>query len=132
MRRQPNRGASAQPYLRSIARGKTVAAGFLLGVQQPDARAQLAAQDALPLATLVDSTVRDLRDRFWISIDDPTTRELDQISEAESLADGTTRLRVAIADVDAWVPPGSPLDHHAARNATSVFTGVVSYPMLPE
>ncbi|MDP8909502.1 MAG: RNB domain-containing ribonuclease, partial [Chloroflexota bacterium] len=60
------------------------------------------------------------------------TRDLDQVSLAEGLEDGATRLRVAIADVDAWVPQGSPLDRHAAANATSVFTGVVTYPMLPE
>ncbi|HZG68646.1 MAG TPA: RNB domain-containing ribonuclease [Herpetosiphonaceae bacterium] len=132
MGRQTNRGQSARPYLRSVARTKTIDAGFLLGVQQPDAKAQLTAQDGVSLDTLVDTTVRDLRDLAWISIDDRASRDLDQVSVAELLEDGATRLRVAIADVDAWVPQGSPLDRHAAGNATSVFTGVVSYPMLPE
>ena len=132
MRSQTNRGGSARPYLRSVARAKTIDAGFLLGVQQPDAKAQLAAQEGVSLDTLVDTAVRDLRDLAWISIDEPTTRDLDQISVVDRLADGATRMRVAIADVDAWVPQGSPLDRHAAGNATSVFTGVVTYPMLPE
>ena len=132
MRSQTNRGASPRPYLRAVARTKTLAAGFALGVQQSDAKAQLAAHATVVLDTLIDSAVRDLRDLPWIAIDEPASRDLDQISAADVLPDGTTRLRVAIADVDAWVPQSSPLDRHAARNAASVFTGVVSYPMLPE
>ncbi len=132
MRHQPNRGERARPHLRAIARTKTIDAGFLLGVQQPDAKAQLAEQESLSLEAFVDPGVPDLRDLQWISIDERASRELDQISVAEVLADRSTRLRVAIADVDVWVPQGSPLDRHAARNATSVFTGIASYPMLPE
>lgn len=133
MRNQTNRGkSSARPYLRAIARQKTIDAGFLLGVQQPDAKTQLIAQEGVSLDTLVDLTVRDLRDLPWLSIDERITRDLDQVSVAESLGDGATRLRVAIADVDAWVPQGSPLDRHAAGNATTVFTGVATYPMLPD
>lgn len=132
MRNQPNRGERARPYLRSVARTKTIDAGFLLGVQQPDAKTQLTALDTVALETLVTGDVRDLRDLPWLSIDEQATRELDQISVAEALEDGATRLRVAIADVDAWVPQGSPLDRHATRNATSVFAGIVTYPMLPD
>ncbi|MBA3944878.1 MAG: RNB domain-containing ribonuclease [Herpetosiphonaceae bacterium] len=130
MRSQTN--PSPRPYLRSVARTKTLDAGFLLGVQQPHAKEQLAAQEGVSLDTLVDTTVRDLRDLTWLSIDESTSRDLDQLSVAELLADSATRLRVAITDIDAWVPQGSPLDLHAAGNAVSVFTGVVTYPMLPE
>lgn len=132
MRSQTTRGQSARPYLRSVARTKTIDAGFLLGVQQPDAKAQLAAQDGVALETLIDENVRDLRELPWLSIDERASRDLDQVSVAEPLAGGATRLRVAIADVDAWVPQHTPLDRHAAGNAVSVFTGVVTYPMLPE
>ena len=59
------------------------------------------------------------------------SRDLDQVSAADVQPDGATRLRMAIADVDAWVPQRSPLDRHAAANATSVFTGVVSYLHAP-
>ena len=39
---------------------------------------------------------------------------------------------VGIADVDAFVPKQTPIDQHAARETTTVYTGVRNFPMLPE
>jgi ribonuclease R len=75
--------------------------------------------------------IRDLRSLLWSSIDNTTSRDLDQIEHAESLADGGIRLRIGIADVDVLVPKGSAIDRHAMANATSVYTGIAVYPMLP-
>jgi exoribonuclease II len=79
-----------------------------------------------------NSTIRDLRHLTWFSIDNDDTRDLDQLSVAEPLAAGGTRLLVAVADVDAMVRPGGAVDGHAAVNTTSVYTAAGVFPMLPE
>lgn len=79
-----------------------------------------------------DGDIRDLRHLRWFSIDNDDTRDLDQLSVAEPLGGGRARLLVAIADVDAMVPPGGAVDDHAGANTTSVYTAAGTFPMLPE
>ena len=86
----------------------------------------------IPDGPRTDSSVRDLRDLLWSSIDDGKTRDLDQVEFAESLPNRDVRLMIGIADVDAFIPKGAPLDEYAATNGSSVYTGVKTYPMLPE
>ena len=74
---------------------------------------------------------RDLRSLLWSSIDNDSSRDLDQIEVADRLDSGT-RIRIGIADVDADVETGSPIDRHAAEQTTTVYTGVKTFSMLPE
>ena len=76
--------------------------------------------------------VRDLRQLLWASIDNDDSRDLDQLTVAESLGRGQIRVLVAIADVDALVPQDDAIDDHARRNTTSVYTTAAIFPMLPE
>lgn len=76
--------------------------------------------------------IRDLRGLPWVSIDNESSRDLDQLSVAAPLANGVTQILVAVADVDAVVHRGSALDEHARVNTTSVYTAAQIFPMLPE
>lgn len=73
---------------------------------------------------------RDLRALPWTSIDNPESQDLDQVEVCERVAGGV-RLYVGIADVASYVAKGSATDEYAATNATSVYTGVRVFPMLP-
>src|SRR5438309_899596 len=56
--------------------------------------------------------VKDLRNLLWSSIDNDTSKDLDQIEYAEGV-NGGIRVLVGIADVDADVSRGTPIDQHA-------------------
>jgi exoribonuclease-2 len=101
---------------------------------QPDFPAgtdtELAAIEAHPEAPSVPG-IQDLSGLLWSSIDNDTSKDLDQIEWAEQLADGRIRVLVGVADVDARVAKGTIIDGHASSETTSVYTGVKVFPMLP-
>ena len=101
---------------------------------QPDfpvaAASELAAIAAQPEAPAAPG-ITDLRKLLWSSIDNDTSKDLDQIEWAEQLPDGRIRILIGVADVDARVSRGTVLDTHARSETTSVYTGVKVFPMLP-
>ncbi|MGD0569340.1 MAG: RNB domain-containing ribonuclease [Candidatus Sulfotelmatobacter sp.] len=98
----------------------------------PEVQQQLADLRAHPPAIMAGGDVRDLRDRLWSSIDNDTSRDLDQIEVAERLPNGDAKVLIGIADVDAFVPKLSAIDQHAARETTTIYAGIRNFPMLPE
>lgn len=96
----------------------------------PEAAQEVAAirSNGLPAAS---PAVRDLRDLLWSSIDNDTSRDLDQIEVAMEAPEGI-RVLVGIADVDCRVETGSAIDRHAESQTTTVYTAVRVFPMLPE
>src|ERR1035441_9824362 len=100
---------------------------FSPGVQQ-----QLAQLTLHPPAIVPSGNIRDLRSLLWSSIDNDTSRDLDQIEVAERLPNGDVKVMVGIADVDAFVAKDSPIDQHAAKETTTVYTGICNFAMLPE
>jgi exoribonuclease-2 len=100
---------------------------FPAGVQQ-----QLMELRAHPPVIAAGGSVRDLRSQLWSSIDNDTSRDLDQIEVAERLPNGDVKVLVGIADLDAFVPKQSAIDQHAGRETTTVYAGIRNFPMLPE
>jgi len=97
----------------------------------PEVQQQLANIAAHPPQLIPSNKVRDLRTLLWSSIDNDTSKDLDQIEVAERLPNGDVKVMIGIADVDAFVAKDTPIDQHAERETTSVYTGVTIYPMLP-
>jgi exoribonuclease-2 len=93
----------------------------------PQALADAQASSATPDA----AGAKDLSAMPWTSIDNPESRDLDQIEAVEAV-DGGIKLYVGIADVEHCVPFGRAIDLYAAHNTTSVYTGARTFPMLPE
>jgi len=119
--------SSPRDFLYKIARQAMRDRGFEPDFS-PDALAQVA--QLSEQASLTGR--RDLRQLPWCSIDNDDSRDLDQLTVAAPGAGRGVTILVAIADVDALVPRDSPVDQHAARNTTSVYTGAYTFPMLPE
>ncbi len=94
--------------------------------------AQLADLRQHPPQVAVADGIRDLRNLLWSSIDNDTSRDLDQIEVADGVSNGDVKILIGIADVDAFVPKQTPIDQHAARETTTVYTGIRNFPMLPE
>jgi VacB/RNase II family 3'-5' exoribonuclease len=74
----------------------------------------------------------DLRSLLWSSIDNIDSMDLDQLEYCERGQGGEIRVMVAVADVDIYVPKKSHADGYAAHNGTSIYTGIVTFPMLPD
>jgi ribonuclease R len=75
---------------------------------------------------------RDLRDMVTLTIDDASSRDLDDaLSVLPAEADGTLRVLIHIADVAEHVPLGSVTDAQAHQVATSIYLPGWVRPMLP-
>ncbi len=74
----------------------------------------------------------DLRNQFIVTIDPDDARDFDDAINVEKLATGGWQLGVHIADVAAYVEPGSALDREARRRGNSVYLPDRVIPMLPE
>jgi len=129
----PERQKNSQYDILARARSEMLAAGFT-----PDFEPQVLAEiDHLSEQNLLKSakaepSTRDLRHLLWSSIDNLESQDLDQIEYAERGPAETIHLIIGIADVASFVAKGSAIDSHAASNSTSVYTGVETFPMLPE
>src|SRR5580704_5665846 len=96
----------------------------------PDGVDSQVAEIRASLGAAAGKDAQDLRALLWSSIDNDTSRDLDQIEVAERLGRGI-RVRVGIADVSAAVLKDTPIDRHAADQTQTVYTAVRNFSMLP-
>jgi VacB/RNase II family 3'-5' exoribonuclease len=118
--RQFNLATAADRWLQDV--------GFLTEFS----RGAQAEADQASLAAVLPPDIPDLRRLLWSSVDNVESRDLDQIEVAERLPGGKICLRVGIADVAAFVTPGTDLENHARTNTTTVYGPDCIFPMLPE
>ena len=126
---------------REVSPLRPVAAGADLGLERCVVRhgiratfseEVLAAARASAAAPAMGSR-RDLRDVPTVTIDSATTTDIDDaLSVFPPGPDGALRVLVSIADVDAFVPEGSPTDVEARLRGTSVYLAGRVIHMLPE
>ena len=90
---------------------------FTAGPTEPKGREDLT---SIPLVTIDDEDARDFDDAVWA---EPDTSENNL---------GGWNLMIAIADVAAYVKPGSALDKEAQDRGNSVYLPSKVIPMLPE
>ena len=90
---------------------------FTAGPTEPKGREDLT---SIPLVTIDDEDARDFDDAVWA---EPDTSENNL---------GGWNLMIAIADVAAYVTPGSALDKEAQDRGNSVYLPSKVIPMLPE
>jgi ribonuclease R len=74
----------------------------------------------------------DLRGKFIVTIDPDDAKDFDDAVDVESLGRGGWKLGVHIADVSAYVVPGTALDKEARHRGNSVYLPDRVIPMLPE
>jgi VacB/RNase II family 3'-5' exoribonuclease len=122
-------GMNHRAILQRIARRAMLDKGFLIDFTE----SSLAIVDHFQEMTIkADEQIRDLRNLNWCSIDNDDSRDLDQLSVAVPITRESTKILVAIADVDSRVDKESALEEHARHNTTSVYTSAQIFPMLPE
>ncbi|MBW4539758.1 MAG: ribonuclease R [Myxacorys chilensis ATA2-1-KO14] len=73
----------------------------------------------------------DLTQLKVYTIDDESTREIDDGLSLEILPDGRERLWIHIADPTRWLTPGDELDLEARRRSTTIYLPTGMIPMFP-
>ena len=117
----------------AVERRALVAAASIPEPKATAATAATAATVAAVPAPVVD--LSSYKDEPWDSvfhIDPAGCEDVDDILAWRDEADGSTTWLIGIADVAAWIPEGSALDHQASLRAQTLYdNGVPVSPMLP-
>jgi exoribonuclease-2 len=108
-----------------------------LTLRRTQAPVQFSADAIAAARTLLEQSAPDDIDRTDLTglhtytIDDASTREIDDGLSLEFLPTGGERLWIHIADPTRWIVPGHPLELEARRRATSIYLPDRTIPMFP-
>ncbi|MGW0120672.1 RNB domain-containing ribonuclease [Streptomyces sp. NPDC003327] len=103
-------------------------------------RTELAVPEAFPPAVLAEAEAAaksprlpsyDATDLPFLTIDPPTSTDLDQAMHLARRADGGYRVHYAIADVAAFVAPGGAIDAEAHRRVLTLYFPDGKVPLHP-
>jgi ribonuclease R len=120
----------ARDVIEALMHERGLRRSFPAGVERAAKEAVERVEDRDPAP---DGARRDLRGLATFTIDPATAKDFDDAISAEEIdGGGRWRIWVHIADVSAYVRPGSALDREAYRRATSVYVPGAVEPMLPE
>jgi exoribonuclease R len=93
------------------------------------AAAQFAAESAAQRGNHKDRA--DRTDLPFVTLDPPSSRDLDQAMHLEKRDKGGYRVHYAIADVGAFIEPGDPLDVEANRRGQTIYLPDGKVPLHP-
>jgi ribonuclease R len=114
----------ARDVIEALMLDRGLRRGFPPGIERAATEAAGAPFDDVPRTDLTALTT--------FTIDPVSARDFDDAISAEALGESHWRIWVHVADVTAYVRPGSPLEREAYRRATSVYVPGAVEPMLPE
>lgn len=101
-------------------------------IEVPCSQAALDAVDTIDFAALLsDSSREDLRHVDAVTIDDASTKDMDDAVSVQFFEDGTYQIGVHITDVSALIPMDSAMDVDAAQRAASLYFPDQKIAMLP-
>ncbi len=115
--------------MKSIVLDKGLGLDFL-----PEVKAEaVAVKDAAPARIAEEAPKRrDMRGVSTFTIDPADAKDFDDALSIETLENGDIQIGVHIADVTAFVKPGSALDKSAIERGTSIYLVDRTIPMLPD
>jgi ribonuclease R len=116
----------ARDVIEALMLDRGLPRGFDPAVERQAREAAAEPIDAAPGAR------RDLRSLATFTIDPADARDFDDALSAEAVGEGAVRIWVHIADVSAYVRPGTLVDREAYRRGNSVYVPGAVEPMLPE
>ncbi|MCW3039636.1 MAG: Exoribonuclease, partial [Solirubrobacterales bacterium] len=121
---------NASAVLEALMLDRGLARRFPPGVEKAAEEARDAGR-AGQLDRIGGTNREDLRALPTFTIDPATAKDFDDAISAEELGPDHWRIWVHIADVSAYVRPGSAIDREAYRRGTSVYVPGKVEPMLP-